>query len=347
MSQSCASSQEYFNFRNDIFGVANCQTGHILRAGRNEYAFHFRLPREIPCSFEDTTGYVRYTIKVVVERPLKSAYECKAAFSVISRLDLNVFRDKCFGIHDETNKSFNCLCWIGQGSMSVQIMVPCSGYVPGQTITTTIAYASTPNIPIRKLSTKLVRKTHYRTSSNIMTHTNTIKKNKHSQPFPGNGRISSELLIPPVPPSNLKYCGIIDIDYELVVTVHVSGPYSRIKRNYPLLIGTIPLYRPALTLLHRVVPCSAIPFVAQPAIMTFPLSIPGQSSGADLPLQERINISSAHLDIPPPNYEKGLSETPSIKDTNESDFVFGVNDPFSPKYPVFNYPAPRLPNERL
>lgn len=62
-----------------------------------------------------------------------------------------------FGIHDETNKNFNCLCWIGQGAISLQIMVPCSGYVPGQIITTTIQYTSTPNIPIRKVSTKLLR----------------------------------------------------------------------------------------------------------------------------------------------------------------------------------------------
>ncbi|XP_071864596.1 uncharacterized protein [Bombus fervidus] len=180
-----------------------------------------------------------------------------------------------------------------------------------------------------------------------MTHTSTLKKNKHPQPFPRDGHMSSELLIPPIPPSKLQYCGIIDIEYELVVSVHVSGPYSKIKRSYPLLIGTIPLYRPALTLLNRVVPCSVVPFIAQPAIMPYALSMPGQSSGADIPMHERANISSAHLDIPPPSYECGSSETPSIRDTHESDYVFGVNNPFSPKYPVFNYPAPRLPNEKL
>ena len=60
-------------------------------------------------------------------------------------------------IHDEMNKNFNCICWIAQGSMSIQILVPCSGYVPGQVITITIRYTSTPNIPITKLSTKLLR----------------------------------------------------------------------------------------------------------------------------------------------------------------------------------------------
>ncbi|XP_068972903.1 arrestin domain-containing protein 2-like isoform X3 [Bombus flavifrons] len=344
-SRTYSKSEEYYHFKYNIFGTQDCQAEHKIPHGHNEYKFRFRLPNDIPCSFEHTNGYIRYTVKAVIDRPWKFDHECKAAFTVVSDLNLNLYREKCFAIHDETNKNFNCLCWIGQGSLGLQIMVPCAGYVPGQIITTTVHYTSTPNIPIRKLSTKLLRTAHFRTSTNTMIHKKVIMKTRHSPPFPAHGRLSSEILIPAIPPSNLQYCGIIDLEYELVVTVHVSGPYSKMRRHYPILIGTIPLHRPALRLLHSVVPCST-PFVAQPAVLA-PPSMPGQSSASDIPLRDLASTSSAYLDIPQPSYEVGLSETPSIKDVNESELVLGVNTPFSPKYPVYNYPAPRLPNERL
>ncbi|XP_024222648.2 arrestin domain-containing protein 3-like [Bombus impatiens] len=343
-SHSFSGKEEYFNFKHNILGISASQTGHTISHGRTEYSFSFRLPCDIPCSFEHDTGYVRYTMKVVLERAFKFNHECKAAFSVVSRFDLNLYREKCFAIHDETNKNFNCLCWVGQGSISLQIMVPCTGYVPGQIITTTIHYTSTPDIPIRKLSTKLLRTAHFRTLSNTMVHKKVLKKNRHMPPFPTHGRITSEILVPPIAPSDLQYCSIIDLEYEVIVTVHISGPYSKMKRHYPVLIGTIPLYRPALTLLHRGV-ASSTPLVAQPAVVT--TSTPGPSSASNSPLQDRITASTAYLDIPPPSYEVGSSETPDIRDIHESEFVFGANIPFSPKYPVYNYPAPRLPNERL
>lgn len=35
-----------------------------------------------------------------------------------------------------------------------------------------------------------------------------------------------------------------------------------------------------------------------------------------------------------------MSGTQNIRDHNESDFVFGADTSFSPRYPVFNYPTP-------
>lgn len=80
--------------RNVLINFAG-QTGHTISHGRTEYSFSFRLPCDIPCSFEHDTGYVRYTMKVVLERAFKFNHECKAAFSVVSRFDLNLYREKC------------------------------------------------------------------------------------------------------------------------------------------------------------------------------------------------------------------------------------------------------------
>lgn len=74
----------------------------------------------------------------------------------ISNLRIILFFAQC-PMDDEFNKNFNCFCCIAQGSLNLQIMLPCTGFVPGQTITTTIQYSGTPDVRIRKVSTKLVQ----------------------------------------------------------------------------------------------------------------------------------------------------------------------------------------------
>ncbi|XP_068972904.1 arrestin domain-containing protein 2-like isoform X4 [Bombus flavifrons] len=344
-SRTYSKSEEYYHFKYNIFGTQDCQAEHKIPHGHNEYKFRFRLPNDIPCSFEHTNGYIRYTVKAVIDRPWKFDHECKAAFTVVSDLNLNLYREKCFGINDGIRKSFKRMCCCRQGSMDLQITVPSSGYVPGQTINTTLNYMNYSNELITKVSMTLLRKLQFCATSKTLNNIKVIKKASDFGPFPKSGQITTEILVPPIAPSYLQHCKIINLNYELIVSVHISATYSKMRRHYPILIGTIPLHRPALRLLHSVVPCST-PFVAQPAVLA-PPSMPGQSSASDIPLRDLASTSSAYLDIPQPSYEVGLSETPSIKDVNESELVLGVNTPFSPKYPVYNYPAPRLPNERL
>ncbi|XP_043580847.1 arrestin domain-containing protein 17-like [Bombus pyrosoma] len=339
-TRTYSNSEKYYHFKYYIFGTQDFDSRHNLPHGHNQYPFSFRLPNNIPCSFEHTNGYIRYTVKAVIDRPWKFDHECKAAFTVVSNLDLNLHREKCFGINDGIRKSFKRLCWCGQGSMDLQITVPSSGYVPGQTISTTLNYMNYSNELITKVSATLLRKLQFHATSKTLSSIQAIKKASHFGSFPRNEQITSEILVPPIAPSYLQYCKIIDLDYELVVSIHVSRPCSKIKRTYPLLIGTIPLYYPSLPPPYNVVPYSSNSDVTKPAIMPAPM--PEQASAANIstaPTQYLANSSSFNQDIPPPSYEESMSGTRNIRDHNESDFVFGANTFFAPKYPVFNYPA--------
>lgn len=62
----------------------------VLPIGNHVYPFTCVLPPTLPSSFEGDYGHVRYTIKVILDRPWKFDQEIKAAFTVISPLDLNV-----------------------------------------------------------------------------------------------------------------------------------------------------------------------------------------------------------------------------------------------------------------
>lgn len=57
--------------------------------GFHSYSFELELPRELPSSFEGTFGYVRYSAKANIDLRLRRDYDIKAAFTVLSHLDLN------------------------------------------------------------------------------------------------------------------------------------------------------------------------------------------------------------------------------------------------------------------
>ena len=58
-------------------------------AGRHSYNFEMEIPTTAPSSFEGQYGYVRYSVKAIIDRPWKFDHDVKAAFTVIGALDLN------------------------------------------------------------------------------------------------------------------------------------------------------------------------------------------------------------------------------------------------------------------
>jgi hypothetical protein len=61
-----------------------------IASGKQVYNFTCTLPPVLPSSFEGEFGYVRYTVKVTLDRPMKFDQETKMAFTVINALDLNL-----------------------------------------------------------------------------------------------------------------------------------------------------------------------------------------------------------------------------------------------------------------
>lgn len=50
-----------------------------------------------------------------------------------------------------------------------------------------------------------------------------LKKVKKNGPFGKKGETLVKIEIPPLPPSNLEHCSIIDVSYQLALSIEISG----------------------------------------------------------------------------------------------------------------------------
>lgn len=57
------------------------------------------------------------------------------------------------------------------------------------------------------------------------TDKSVVKSAQNAGPFNRHAEVVLRLQVPPIPPSQLEYCSIIDQKYTLRITLHVSGMY--------------------------------------------------------------------------------------------------------------------------
>ncbi|XP_076380768.1 arrestin domain-containing protein 2 [Megalopta genalis] len=344
-------SQQYFSIRGEILEPRGPDSRIVLPEGCQQYQFQFQLPSNIPSSFEHRHGYVRYTVKAIIDRPWKFDHECKIAFTVVSVLDLNMHRHRCLGIHEEIQKNFSCCCF-GLGSMNTSIRVPSSGYVSGQMISASVNYKNASSqVGIRRIELKLERVLKLHATTKTKTEYFKIISSSNAGPFTPEGVITLEIRVPPIPPSHQPFCSIIDLDYYLKVVVYFTSTHLKLQRSYPLLIGTIPLYcAPSASATQQM---NAMPYPTEQPATSSTMSMPEtpqpsttttktQPAQLGFVIPDQAN-SSANCNIPPPSYEECMLGAQNIRDDDESVHVQGTNAPFRPKYPVFNYPAPSAP----
>lgn len=203
------------------------------------------LPPLLPTSFEAKHGSIRYLINVVIDRPWKFDLTYKNAFTVLKQLDLN-YENPALKIPTkmEIVKTFYCfLCKSKPLYMAASI--PVSGYVCGQNIVVSIEMNNESNINVDDVKISL-KKIIYYNSQRPTTKTKTEVLSEAELRCGAVGatnkiKFEQKLIIPPVPPSNMNYCRILNVTYEVHVTAKVSGMHTNPVIKLPITIGTVPL----------------------------------------------------------------------------------------------------------
>lgn len=323
--------EEYFQISYYLLGGANSGETE-LPPGAHTYPFTCSLPPSLPSSFEGEFGHVRYTIKVTLDRPWKFDQDSKMAFTVISPVDLNLMEKACQPEKLVMEKTFCCWC-CASAPLSIVVSLPVKGYLSGQAIPLLAEIDNKSNVDVTKVKFLFRKHLAFHTSAPRMTKRDvkTIGElaigpfNKTEQRV-----VRQSLDIPPLPPSNLDNCGIIDLHYDLQVICEVAGFHSNLEGIIPITIGTVPLkdYQPQA-------PASSQQSFDITTMPTQPVS-PDNVGGA---VGWSVPGGQIYPNIPPPNFSEGDFSAKSIKndDDNEHVRLVGNNETFSPRYPVYTF----------
>jgi hypothetical protein len=325
--------EEYFQISYYLLGGANASETE-LPAGTHSYPFSCVLPPTLPSSFEGEHGHVRYTVTVTLDRPWKFDQETKMAFTVISPVDLNKIESVRKPHRLEMEKSFCCFC-CASGPLSVVVSLPVTGYVSGQTIPLLADIDNGSNVDIVKMKFIFIKSTAYHTQSPRLT-----KRDEQVIAELGVGpfnrhetrNVKQSLDIPPLPPSNLDNCGIIDLVYELRVICEVSGFHTNLSGIIPITLGTVPLldYQP---------PASQSTAIDVSMLPTQPVSPETDNIGGAIGW----NVDNPLPNIPPPTFSEADFKAP-LREKGDSEFIRLVgNQEFAPKYPTYTAFQPTAP----
>ncbi|KAJ9574596.1 hypothetical protein L9F63_008223, partial [Diploptera punctata] len=342
-------------FENNYYLVGGSHDDLILPEGEHSYPFSTILPPTLPSSFEGTHGHIRYTAKVKVDRPWKFDHEAKSAFSVICPVDLNTNEKALVPVKQEIEKKFCCWC-CESGPLTLVLALPVIGYVAGQDIPVTIEIDNASNISVvdvvcklKKLITFIANEPYGSKKEEEITVGEIVFDGVTAN---GSNTATISMPVPPVPPSDLDNCSIIDLTYYLKVTAEVQGCHANLKASTPIIIGTIPImsYQPAFqtwgTTTIGDIPSSTGPGWRvpsgdnnlPPSYAEITESAEGTLPAPVAPPSEPMHGPSAppYPDIPSPTFQESIFGTNDIKDSEDNQYTLGSMN-FVPRYPVYNF----------
>ncbi|XP_055375137.1 arrestin domain-containing protein 17 [Condylostylus longicornis] len=340
-TENLTGHEEYFQIQYYILGGKNAAETE-LPAGTHTYPFSCALPPTLPSSFEGAHGHVRYTIKITLDRPWKFDQDMKMAFTVISPVDLNLNPRIKEPAKLELEKSFCCFC-CKSGPLAVIVHVPVSGYVSGQIIPITAECDNASNVDINIIKfilRKVVTFTVTQPRADKKVEKVTIAE-LNVGPIAGNEskNFNQQLEIPPLPPSNLQNCGLIDLDYQLYIEVDVSGPHTNLTGHIPITLGTIPLvsFQPPA-------PMTDVPIQDPSMAPTQPVSPASPPNGSGGALGWNMGDSGQlYPNMPPPTFSEGDFKPESIVDRQDSEHTALIGN-FAPRYPTYQFNKPSAPS---
>ncbi|XP_047490021.1 arrestin domain-containing protein 3-like isoform X2 [Penaeus chinensis] len=233
------SSETYYSREYRVWGNGE---KNELPPGTHQFNFSFLLPNGIPSSFESSTGQVRHRCEAKMDIPWGIDKKAKRPYSVNTLLDLNINPQAQLPIEYNEHK-YLCCFWCRSGPLSMVVRIPRSGYVPGQKILLNAECSNMTRSKVSYSKATLKQTVKFYAEGHTKTDSHVVAEIKRGEIAAGEDDIWSgvEMLVPPLPPSNLEFCRIIDIDYTLEFYLSPSGCHGNLSHSAPIIIGSIPL----------------------------------------------------------------------------------------------------------
>ncbi|XP_014778420.1 arrestin domain-containing protein 3 [Octopus bimaculoides] len=212
-----------------------------LDAGTHTFPFEFLLPN-VPSSFRGNRGYVSHSAKAIIKRPGKSDFRLEKDFNVIKPLDLNTLPKANESVKNQIIKQPNIFC-CRSGPVTAFLGVDKLGYSPGELIGLNVEISNHSEKEVLGSNVKLYMHVLYHGKLTQGTEVQTLSCVNHPSIPPGETDVWSgdTMLVPPLSPSNLEGCNVIDIKYFLVLHVKLEEPPFDLEVPLDIIIGSVPI----------------------------------------------------------------------------------------------------------
>ncbi|KAJ8985892.1 hypothetical protein NQ317_006266 [Molorchus minor] len=218
--------ENYIDFRMRLLGEPG-QGPSVLSPGIHSFPFKLGLPLGLPSTFLGKHGWVQYFCKTALREPNGLTHKNQQVFIVMNPIDLNLEPSILGNISGqetfrcEVEHKFGVSC-VGSGAVACKVVLDRGGYVPGESIgvSATVHNRSRYSLKKRELAS--------------------ISRGK-IKPGEKDEWVNEQLYIPPLPPTNLRGCHLIKINYDVFFIVEPKSLQKEVKLQLPIVMATYPL----------------------------------------------------------------------------------------------------------
>lgn len=270
--------------------------------------FKFFLEKHIPIS------------NTPIVRPHKFDLTYKVAFTVIKQLDLN-YEDPSLRLplKMEAMKTF-CCSFFRTRPIYLSASIQMGGFVPGQAITVSVEVNNESRVDIEDVKVTLKKIIKYNAQTpvpltkeevinEVEIHSGGVKRRSKEN-------FQQQLFIPAVPPTNINYCRVLNVSFEVQVKCIVSGLSQGPITKLPIIIGTVPILHAQNHVL------SSAPSLVE---MSY-----DQMLGSYTPQINNSNLPPSYAEAV---YTQELGDAIELSEVGEH--TMGNVRPFHPMYPVY------------
>ncbi|XP_037801113.1 arrestin domain-containing protein 4 isoform X2 [Penaeus vannamei] len=240
--QTYTDKENYIDFRMRLLGEPG-QGPILLSPGIHSFPFKLGLPLGLPSTFLGKHGWVQYYCKAALREPNGLTHKNQQVFIVMNPIDLNLEPSiLAQPFHCEIEHMLGMTC-MTQGPVSCRVRLDRGGYVPGETISIWARVHNQSRVTIKKTRACLTETIQY-ISKNKVVQTETRELSSVSR-----GKIKSndtddwkyeQLYVPPLPPTNLRGCHLIRIQYDVFFIIEPNNLEKDIKLQLPIMMATYP-----------------------------------------------------------------------------------------------------------
>jgi len=189
-----------------------------LSSGIHSFPFKLGLPLGLPSTFLGKHGWVQYFCKAAMREDSGLTHKNQQVFIIMNPIDLNLeppILAQPFHCEIEHKLGLTCMT---NGPVNCRVRLDRGGYVPGEAISIWATITNNSRVVIKHTRASLTETIQYVTRSKVMdTETRELSSVSRGKirPQETDDWKNEKLFVPPLPPTNLRGCHLIRIQYDV------------------------------------------------------------------------------------------------------------------------------------